>query len=158
MHFFEMIQSVDSLDLAKEVNKWAEKSGKMMPILLEVNMAGESSKFGYPAGRLLDELRAINALPRLEVQGLMTIAPWTLEPERVRPYFRKLRELKARCEDILEAPLPHLSMGMSGDFEVAIEEGATIVRIGTGLFGARPAMKHGGSGLQEAADGSRANG
>src|SRR6266436_9559211 len=138
VHWFEMIESVDSLALAREIAKWAEKSAKTMPILLEVNFAGEASKFGYRPEPLLAELEAINALARVEIHGLMTIAPWSPEPEKVRPIFRQLRELKQRCEDRLGAPLPALSMGMSGDFEVAIEEGATIVRLGTALFGTRP--------------------
>lgn len=137
VHWFEMIQSVDSLALAEEINKWADKQAKTMPILLEVNIAGEASKFGYPPQRLLEELPQINALNKIEIHGLMTIAPWSLEPEKVRPIFRQLRELRDECSQILGAPLPHLSMGMSGDFEVAIEEGATIVRIGTALFGKR---------------------
>jgi PLP dependent protein len=137
VQLFEMIQSVDSLGLAEELNKWADKLGKRLPVLLEVN-SGEATKFGFKPEPLLDQLEALNALPRLEINGLMTIAPWTPEPEKVRPTFRALRELKKRCEDRLGASLPHLSMGMSGDFEVAIEEGATIVRIGTALFGARP--------------------
>ena len=110
-----------------------------MPVLLEVNVAGEASKFGYPPEQLLAELKEINALPRIEIHGLMTVPPWSSEPEKARPHFRRLRELKAQCEQILGAPLPHLSMGMSGDFEVAIEEGATMVRIGTALFGPRKA-------------------
>ena len=138
VHFFEMIQSVDSLELAQEINKWSDKQAKTMPILLEVNLAGESTKFGFKPEQVLEELESINSLPKIEVHGLMTIAPWTPEPEKVRPIFRQLRELKTRCEEKLGVPLPHLSMGMSGDFEVAIEEGATIVRIGTVLFGARP--------------------
>jgi hypothetical protein len=138
VRLFEMIHSVDSLALAQEVNKWADKQARTMPILLEVNLAGESTKFGFKSERVLAELGAINALPKIEIHGLMAIAPWTPEPEKVRPLFRQLRELKAACEDRLGAPLPHLSMGMSSDFEVAIEEGATIVRIGTSLFGARP--------------------
>jgi pyridoxal phosphate enzyme (YggS family) len=137
VHFFECIQSVDSLALAQEINKWAEKGAKTMPVLLEVNVAGESSKFGYPPDRLLTELPQVNALRRVEVQGLMAVPPWTAEPEKVRPYFRRLRELKEQCEQLLGAPLPHLSMGMSADFEVAIEEGATLIRVGTALFGAR---------------------
>jgi pyridoxal phosphate enzyme (YggS family) len=135
---FQMIESVDSLRLAEEVARRAEQASKTMPILLEVNAVGEASKFGYQPEQLLAELSQVNALPRLEVHGLMTVPPWTPDPERVRPVFRQLRELKARCEQILGAPLPHLSMGMSGDFEVAIEEGATIIRVGTALFGARP--------------------
>jgi len=86
---------------------------------------------------LLSEFAEINRLPRLEVHGLMTIPPWSPVPEKVRPVFRRLRRLKDECEQILGAPLPHLSMGMTGDFEVAIEEGSTIVRIGTALFGER---------------------
>jgi len=138
-HLFSMIESVDSLALAEELNKWCDKSAKTMPILLEINIAGESSKFGYNPDRLLAELSRINALPKIEVHGLMTVAPWTQTPEKVRPVFRRLRELKLQCEQILGAPLPHLSMGMSGDFEVAIEEGASIIRIGSAVFGERPA-------------------
>ena len=138
VQLFEMIQSVDSLDLAREINKWSEKSAKTMPILLEVNVAGESSKFGYTPDRILAELDQLNSLPKIEIHGLMTIAPWAQDAEKVRPVFRRLRELKERCEQALGAPLPQLSMGMSGDFEVAIEEGATLVRIGTALFGPRP--------------------
>jgi pyridoxal phosphate enzyme (YggS family) len=137
VELFEMIQSVDSFHLAEEINRRAEQASKRMPILLEVNAGGEASKFGYRPEQLVADLPRINQLPRVEVQGLMTIPPWGPNPERARPMFRQLRELKATCEEILGAPLPHLSMGMSGDFEVAIEEGATIVRIGTALFGHR---------------------
>jgi pyridoxal phosphate enzyme (YggS family) len=137
VELFEMIQSVDSLGLAQEISRRAEQAAKRMPVLLEVNVAGEASKFGYRPEKLLAELKEINSLPRIEIQGLMTVPPWTLEPEKARPHFRRLRELKAEGEQILGAPLPHLSMGMSGDFEIAIEEGATIVRIGTALFGPR---------------------
>jgi PLP dependent protein len=137
IHWFEMIESVDSLALAEELNKWAERSAKTMPVLLEVNVAGESSKFGYPPAQVLTDLEALNALPKIEIHGLMTMAPWTQTPEKVRTIFRKLRELKEECERILGAPLPHLSMGMSGDFEVAVEEGSTLVRLGTCLFGPR---------------------
>ncbi len=135
---FEMVQSVDSLHLAEELNRRAEQAGKTMPVLLEVNLSGEASKFGAHPEQLLAELNAINALPRVEIHGLMTVPPWVRDPEKVRPVFRQMRELKQRCEQILGAPLPHLSMGMTGDFEVAIEEGATMVRIGTALFGERP--------------------
>ncbi len=138
VHFFEMIQSVDSLPLAAEINKWADKAAKTMPILLEVNIAGEASKFGYSPDRLLAELTQINTLRKIEIRGLMTIAPWTPDPEKVRSVFRRLRELKEECEQLLGGPLPQLSMGMSNDFEVAIEEGATLVRLGTSLFGPRP--------------------
>jgi len=134
---FSMIQSVDSLGLAEELNKRAEQASKTMPVMLEVNIVGEASKFGYKPDQMLLEFDRLVALPRLEIHGLMTIPPWTPLPERVRPIFQKLRELKTECEQRLGAPMPQLSMGMSGDFEVAIEEGATIVRIGTALFGER---------------------
>ena len=137
VQLFEMIQSVDSLALAEELNKWADKIGKSMPVLLEVN-SGEATKFGFKPEALLENLEAINALPRLELHGLMTIAPWSPTPERARPSFQRLRELKSECEQKLGMPLARLSMGMSGDFDVAIEEGATIVRVGTALFGPRP--------------------
>jgi pyridoxal phosphate enzyme (YggS family) len=137
VELFEMIQSVDSLHLAAEINKCADKQAKTMPVLLEVNMVGEASKFGYRPDALLQDLTQINELKRVEIHGLMTIGPWTPEPEKVRPVFRQLRKLKEKCEQTLGAPLPHLSMGMSGDFEVAIEEGATLIRIGTALFGPR---------------------
>jgi pyridoxal phosphate enzyme (YggS family) len=137
VELFEMIESVDSLSLAEEINKRAEQASKTMPILLEVNAVGEASKFGYRAEQLLADLPKLNALSRLEIHGLMTVPPYSPVPERVRPVFRQLREFKAKCEEALGAPLPHLSMGMSGDFEVAIEEGATIVRIGSALFGER---------------------
>lgn len=138
VQLFSMIQSVDSLHLAEELNRRCEQSSRTMPILLEVNVAGEASKFGYAPARLLEELAALNALPRIEIHGLMTIAPYTTVAEKARPYFQELAGLRKRCEDQLGVPLPQLSMGMSGDFEVAVEEGATLVRIGTGLFGARP--------------------
>jgi PLP dependent protein len=138
---FRMVQSVDSLALAEELDKAADKQSKTIPILLEVNIAGESTKFGFKPPAVLMDMDALNALKRLEIHGLMTIAPYTSDPESVRPIFRQLRELKAKCEDALGAPLAHLSMGMSGDYEVAIEEGATIVRIGTALFGPRQYAK-----------------
>jgi hypothetical protein len=140
VHFFEMIQSVDSLALAREINKWAEKSAKTMPALIEVNVAGEASKFGYTPERVLAELKELNALPKMELHGLMTVAPFAQEAEKVRPVFRRLRELKGQCEELLGAPLPHLSMGMSGDFEVAVEEGATMIRLGSAVLGPRAAL------------------
>lgn len=141
VELFQAIQSVDSLHLAEEINRRAEQAGRTVPILLEVNLAGEASKFGYRPKTVRDELPALNALRRLEIQGLMTIPPWAPVAERARPIFRQLRELKQDCENRLGAPLPELSMGMSGDFEVAIEEGASIIRIGTALFGERPRKK-----------------
>ncbi len=140
---FDMIQSVDSLPLAVEINKWAAHFARTMPVLLEANIAGESSKFGLAPGQLLAVLPQINALPRVEIHGLMTVAPFAPDAEKARPVFRRLRELKAECGKILGAPLAHLSMGMSGDFEVAVEEGATMIRIGSALFGPRPAARRG---------------
>jgi pyridoxal phosphate enzyme (YggS family) len=137
VELFEMIQGVDRLSIAEEINKRCDQVAKRMPVLLEVNVAGEASKSGYTPEKLLAELAALNQLPRIELRGLMTVPPWAPDPEKARPHFRRLRELKLQCEEIIGAPLPHLSMGMSGDFEVAIEEGATLVRIGTALFGAR---------------------
>ena len=134
---FTMVQGVDSLGIAEELNKRAEQQAKDLPILIEVNVAGEASKFGYSPDQLLRDLDQLVELPRLELHGLMAIPPYTPDPERSRPYFRRLIELQQACEDHLGVPLAELSMGMSGDFEVAIEEGATIVRIGTAIFGKR---------------------
>lgn len=153
VQLFEMIQSVDSLELAREIDKWAEKLSKTMPILLEVNVAGESTKFGFRPDQVAAKLKELNSLPRLEVHGLMAIAPWTDEPEKTRPVFRRLAQLKQECEQILGAPLPHLSMGMSGDFEVAIEEGATLIRIGTALLGPRSVARKKLAAEQSAAGG-----
>lgn len=137
VQLFETVQSVDSLRLARELDRWAERLGRHLGVMLEVNVAGEASKFGYSRALLLEELSELAALPRLEVQGLMTLAPWTPDAERIRVVFQKMAELKAECDALLGAPMRHLSMGMSGDFEVAIEEGATLVRVGTALFGER---------------------
>jgi pyridoxal phosphate enzyme (YggS family) len=152
VELFAMIESVDSLALAQEIHKRAEAAARTMPILLEVNVAGEASKFGYQPERLLAELKALNALPRIEIHGLMAVPPWTSVAEISRPHFRRLRELKEQAEAVLGAPLPHLSMGMSGDFEVAIEEGATIVRVGSALFGARAAARSAARGNESSLD------
>jgi PLP dependent protein len=140
VELFEMIQGVDSLNLAREISRRCEQAAKQMPVLLEVNVAGESSKFGYLPEKLLAELKELTSLSRIIIQGLMTIPPFVTDPEKSRRHFQRLRELKLQCEEILSAPLPHLSMGMSGDFEIAIEEGATIVRVGTDLFGPRKSL------------------
>jgi pyridoxal phosphate enzyme (YggS family) len=131
VEFFEVIHSVDSVKLAAELSKCAERAGKTQAILLEVNVSGEASKFGLKPEDLESTLNEINRLPRLEVQGLMTIAPFAEESEKARPYFRRLRELRDRLS------LRELSMGMTHDFEVAIEEGATLVRVGAAIFGER---------------------
>ena len=128
---FEVIHSVDSVKLAVELSKCAERAGKTQAILLEVNVSGEASKFGLKPEALEFTLTEINRLPRLEVQGLMTIAPYVEEIEKARPYFRRLRELRDGLS------LRELSMGMTHDFEIAIEEGATLVRVGAAIFGER---------------------
>lgn len=128
---FELIHSVDSIKLAAELNKWAERAGKAQAILLEVNTSGETSKFGLKPEDLGAALSEINKLSRLELQGLMTIAPFFEDVDKTRPCFRRLRELRD------QAGLRELSMGMTHDFEIAIEEGATMVRVGTAIFGER---------------------
>jgi hypothetical protein len=129
LELFDIIHSVDSLHLAEVLSSRAERP---LPILLEVNAAGEASKFGLPPGEVAAAAQAIARLPRLDLRGLMTVAPFVSDPETVRPVFRELRRLR----DALG--LPELSMGMTDDFEVAIEEGATLVRIGRAIFGERP--------------------
>jgi pyridoxal phosphate enzyme (YggS family) len=136
---FEMIHAVDSLHLAEELNKRCEQAAKVMPVLLEVNVSGEGSKHGFTPETAVNSMEALLNFPQLELHGLMTMAPYSRQPESSRPFFKKLREVTADCEDKLGAPLPELSMGMSGDYEIAIEEGATIVRLGTCLFGQRSA-------------------
>jgi hypothetical protein len=137
VELFSMIEGVDSLRIAQEISKRAAQADRTLPILLEVNVGGEASKSGFSPESLLADCKAIAALPNLSVQGLMTIPPWKPTPELARPFFGRARRLKEQCEELLGESLPHLSMGMSGDFEVAIEEGATIVRVGTALFGER---------------------
>ena len=128
---FDLIQSVSSLKLAGELEKWAAHNGKRQPILIEVNVAGEASKQGLRPADVPEALAHLNQLPHLEIRGLMTIPPFAANPEQTRPYFRTLRTLRDHLG------LPELSMGMSHDFEVAIAEGATMVRIGTAIFGER---------------------
>jgi pyridoxal phosphate enzyme (YggS family) len=125
---FDIIQSVDSLRLAEALSR---RSQRRLPVLVEVNVGGEESKSGLPPSGLEEAVERIARLPNLRVDGLMTIAPWVEDAEEVRPVFRRLRQIR----DALG--LRHLSMGMSGDFEVAIEEGATMVRIGQAIFGER---------------------
>ncbi|MGH8597061.1 MAG: YggS family pyridoxal phosphate-dependent enzyme, partial [Gammaproteobacteria bacterium] len=131
------IHSVDSVKLAAELDKWAGRAGKTQPILLEVNVSAEASKFGLKPDAIPSALETINALTRLEVRGFMTIAPYAEDSGKARPHFRRLRELRDAVETKQGLALPELSMGMTGDFEVAIEEGATMVRIGTAIFGER---------------------
>ena len=134
-----MIHSVDSAPLAQAVSREAVKAGRTMDILLEVNAAGEESKFGLTYDEVLPLIREIAPLPGIRICGLMTVAPYTDDPETNRPYFRKLRDLSVDIEreSIDNVSMHILSMGMTGDFEVAIEEGATHIRVGTAIFGKR---------------------
>ncbi len=133
---FDMIQSVDSVELAETLNDYAGKSGKIQRILLQVKLSNEESKYGIKRDNIMNFIRRAGGMKNLKLEGLMTIPPYFDDPENARPYFRRLRKIR----DEIEAAgivLPELSMGMSNDFEVAIEEGATMVRIGTALFGER---------------------
>ena len=137
VELFELIHSVDSVKLAAAISQWADRAGKTQRVLLEVNLSGERSKFGLRPEALDEALDQVRALPRLDVEGLMTVPPFTQETEKVRPWFRQLRELRDAAVRRHNLELPHLSMGMTGDFEIAIEEGATIIRLGTAIFGER---------------------
>ena len=134
-----MIHSVDSASLARTISKEAVKAGRTMDILLEVNAAGEESKFGLSYEEVLPLVREIAPLPGLHICGLMTVAPYTDDPETNREFFKKLRDLSVDIDrqSIDNVSMHTLSMGMTGDFEVAIEEGATHIRVGTAIFGKR---------------------
>ncbi|MGN0395243.1 MAG: YggS family pyridoxal phosphate-dependent enzyme [Coprococcus sp.] len=134
-----MIHSVDSLNLAKTIEKEAAKKDVICPILIEVNVAEEESKFGIKTWEVLDLINEIKDFPHIKVKGLMTIAPFVENPEENRIYFKKLRDLSLdiKSKNIDNIDMNVLSMGMTNDYEVAIEEGATMVRVGTGIFGAR---------------------
>ena len=134
---FELFHSVDSIGLAREMNRIAEEEGLHPCVLLEVNVAGEGSKIGFAPESLRAEMEALLGLPRLMIEGLMTIPPLAPEAEASRKYFSALRDLRDQFTAQFQIGLPHLSMGMSGDFAVAIEEGATLVRVGTAIFGKR---------------------
>ena len=134
---FEMIHSVDSLDLAQAIDRIAQEDGSHPRILLEVNVAGEGSKFGFKATTLRAELESLLMLSRLSIEGLMCIPPLAEEPEASRRYFVELRELRDAIEKEFQVKLPQLSMGMTNDYSVAVEEGATLVRVGTAIFGER---------------------
>ncbi len=136
---FDLIHSVDALELAAEIDKQAARSGKVQNVLVEVNIAGEASKAGMAVKKAASLVREIAKLRSIAVQGLMTIPPFPEKAEDSRPYFCVLRELAESMagENIPNAAMKELSMGMSGDFEVAVEEGATMVRVGTSIFGER---------------------
>ncbi len=134
---FELIHSVDSLALAQDINRIAEEDGLHPRVLLEVNVAGEGSKFGFTPEKLREDLENLLALPRLSILGLMTIPPIADEAEASRKYFVELRELRDRLQTEFHVDLAQLSMGMTQDFAIAVEEGATLVRVGTAIFGRR---------------------
>ena len=140
---FDLIHSVDSLALAEAIHKKAQKIGSCMPILLQVNISGEKSKLGIDPLDLPREIRKFAKFEGVKISGLMTIPPFDRNPETSRPYYARLRELRDTCSslNIPRICLDELSMGMSNDYEVAIEEGATLVRVGTGLFGPRPSLE-----------------
>jgi len=141
VRLFDMIHSLDRLELAQELDRRARAAGRVMKVLIEVNVAGEETKSGIPLASARYLVRAVAPLENLSIQGLMTMPPWFDDPEEARPFFRALRELRDRitAEVIDRVEMRELSMGMTGDYAVAIEEGATIVRIGRGVFGERPA-------------------
>lgn len=134
-----LIHSVDSYRLAEEINIQAKKKRLVVPILVEVNIADETTKFGVSKEDAMELVRQIASLDALSIKGLMTIAPYVVDPEENRAYFRKIKELSVDIDNqnIDNVSMDILSMGMTGDFEVAIEEGATMVRVGTGIFGKR---------------------
>jgi PLP dependent protein len=139
LEIFDVIESLDSVALARELDKEGRRRGKMIRALVEVNLAGEQTKSGIHEGSVAALLQEVAGLANLRVEGLMTVPPFKSDLEEVRPYFRALRELKDRLSTLSlpQVELNELSMGMTHDFTVAIEEGATIVRIGTALFGPR---------------------
>lgn len=134
---FALIQAVDSLKLASAISRIAGELGRTARILLEVNIDGEASKHGFTAAQLEETWEALTALPNLEIRGLMCIPAPVDDPQDARPAFAALRQLTERLRERGPLPLPELSMGMSHDFEVAVEEGATIVRVGSAIFGKR---------------------
>jgi pyridoxal phosphate enzyme (YggS family) len=134
---FDLIHSVDRLSLAEQIQKRAEQKGLTQQILIQVNISGEESKSGVERDKALSLVTRIKDFPGITLRGLMTMPPYFDDPEKSRPYFRILREIRDEAEQKCRVSLPELSMGMSGDYQVAIEEGATIVRIGTAIFGPR---------------------
>ena len=138
---FELFHSVDSLDLARQMDRIANEEGLRPRVLLEVNVAGEGSKIGFAPSALERQVEELLALPRLTIEGVMTIPPLAAEAEHSRQYFVLLRELRDRLAGRFGIQLPQLSMGMTGDFTVAVEEGATLVRVGTAIFGKRTPLR-----------------
>jgi pyridoxal phosphate enzyme (YggS family) len=137
---FELFHSVDSLALARDINRIADEIGSRPRVLLEVNVSGEGSKFGFRPETLRAEIEHLLALPRLTIEGLMTIPPLAGDAEGSRKFFVQLRELRDALQTEFHLRLAELSMGMTTDYPVAVEEGATLVRVGTAIFGERPKM------------------
>ena len=136
---FQLIHGVDSVELLADIDRIAAELGLFPRILLQVNLAGEASKFGFSPAKLLEQVETIDGFKRANIEGLMTIPPLASSPEHSRPYYLALRELRDRLARESGFALPELSMGMSGDYQVAIAEGATMVRVGTAIFGERRA-------------------
>jgi pyridoxal phosphate enzyme (YggS family) len=137
LSLFELFHSVDSLALAQEMNRIANEEGMHPRVLLEINVAGEGSKFGFKPETVRAEMESLLSLNRLSIEGLMTIPPLDEEAEASRKFFVDLRELRDALEKQYTVKLPTLSMGMTNDYIVAVEEGATLVRVGTAIFGKR---------------------
>ncbi|MGB9711986.1 MAG: YggS family pyridoxal phosphate-dependent enzyme [Dissulfurimicrobium sp.] len=138
---FDCIETLDSIKLASVLDSKARASGRRLSVFIQVNIGEDVAKFGVPPGRLDEFLKGLAAFPHLAVSGLMTITPWTDDPEDARPWFRALRELRDKVSEEAGVFIKELSMGMSRDFETAIEEGATIVRVGSAIFGPRDRLK-----------------
>jgi len=136
---FDLIQTVDSIRLAKELNHRAQPLGRTIPIILQVNLTREARKGGVKISECLSLIKQVSTLKNLQIRGLMTMPPFFDQPERARPYFAQLRELSQKLAEsqVPGVEMNELSMGMSGDFETAIEEGATLIRVGTAIFGER---------------------
>lgn len=136
---FDYIHSLDGITLAREIDRRAAQKGKKVRVLVEVNLSGETSKFGIGSDEVMELIHHVSSLEHISVEGLMTMPPYFDEPEKARPYFIRLRDLRDRIqkEEIEGVRMDELSMGMSGDFEAAIEEGATMIRVGTAIFGER---------------------
>ncbi len=136
VQLFDLIHSLDSVELAEALNNYSDKAGKKQRVLIQVKLSDEITKHGIPERDVIHLVQKVTEMKHLQIDGLMTIPPFFNDIEKTRPYFRKLRELRDKLSSE-GLDLPELSMGMSGDFEVAIEEGSTMVRVGTAIFGER---------------------
>jgi hypothetical protein len=137
VELFDLIHTVDRIKLARALSAAAARLGKVQDVLIQVNQGGEATKSGVGPSAAPALLQEVARLPHLKVLGLMTMPPWFPDPEAARPYFQALRELRDHLRGLTGLPLTELSMGMSGDFAVAVEEGSTLVRVGTAIFGSR---------------------